>query len=212
MNLLYEALNISKPYVYNYPEEFATFYVYLLFELGLCYNKLNRPEEALDLYKEAFLLSDDQNFMFILQGLGVSYLEAGNLEEAIRLFKEVLGILKPLFDKEPIQWLTHYVNTFIFLGSCYHELENYEEAISFYNEALNILKPYFESNPDRWTEIYAILLSNLGLVHYNLNNFQLAKKYFIEAKKLLENYPYTHNLPHLSNLYNFIKEQLKNLP
>jgi hypothetical protein len=47
---------------------------------------------------------------------------------------------------------------------------------------------------------------------FTLIGFQLAKKYFIEAKELLENYPYTHNLPNLSNLYNAIKEQLKNLP
>jgi len=47
---------------------------------------------------------------------------------------------------------------------------------------------------------------------FTLIRFQLAKKYFIEAKKLLKNYPYTHNLPNLSNLYNFVKEQLKDLP
>ena len=211
INLLYEALSILKPYVYNYPEEFATFYVHVLSALGVCYNRLNRPEKALDLYKEAFLLSDDQN-LFILQGLGWSYLQAGNLEEAIRLFKEVLGMLKPLFDKEPIQWITHYVNTLSSLGICYYKLENYEEAISFHNEVLTILKPYFESNPDRWIINYVNSLSGLALTYLRLNNFQLAKKYFIEAKELLENYSYTHNLPNLSNLYNFVKEQLKNLP
>jgi tetratricopeptide (TPR) repeat protein len=98
------------------------------------------------------------------------------------------------------------------LGLVHDSLNDFQEAIRLYNEALNTLKPYFENNPNRWIINYAKLLSSLAFTYLQLNNFQLAKKYFIEAKELLENYPYTHNLPHLSNLYNAIKEQLKNLP
>jgi tetratricopeptide (TPR) repeat protein len=94
----------------------------------------------------------------------------------------------------------------------YYGLNNFKEAISLCNKAINILKPYFENDPDRWIGNYAILLISLALTYLQLNNFQLAKKYFIEAKELLENYPYTRNLPHLSNLYNAIKELLKDLP
>jgi len=153
-----------------------------------------------------------ERYLKSLKDLGGFYYYQNKTKEAIIYFEEGLNEIKGFFENNPDRWIEDYVMLLNNLGFAHSNLNDFQEATRFYNEALNVLKPYFESNPDRWIGNYTTLLSGLAFTYLRLNNFQLAKKYFIEAKELLENYPYTRNLPHLSNLYNFVKEQLKDLP
>jgi tetratricopeptide (TPR) repeat protein len=217
-----EALNILKPYFENNPDRWIGNYANLLNNLGLAHSNLNDFQGAIRFYNQAlntlkpyFESNPDRwigDYVRLLNNLGLVYDKLNNFQEAIRFYNEALNTLKPYFESNPDRWVEFHAKLLNNLGLVHYNLNDFQGAIRFYNEALNTLKPYFENNPDRWIINYVNSLSGLAFTYLQLNNFQLAKKYLIEAKKLLENYPYTRNLPHLSNLYNFIKEQLRNLP
>ncbi|MEK7238844.1 MAG: tetratricopeptide repeat-containing serine protease family protein, partial [Nitrospirota bacterium] len=127
------------------------------FYLGIAYDVLSMPKEAMEAYKEAIKIKPD--FAEAHNNLGTAYGGLGMDKETMEAYKEAIKI-KPDFA-----WAHNN------LGTIYGKLKMHKEAIEVYKEAIKI-------NPN-----YAEAYFNLGVSYIMLKDGPSA---FEQYKKLLE--------------------------
>jgi tetratricopeptide (TPR) repeat protein len=116
------------------------------FQVGYCYGKLGRSQDAIESFKQAIRIKPD--YAEAHNNLGVAYGELGRWQEAIESCKQAIRI-KPDFAE------AHYI-----LGVAYGKLECYQDAIESYKQAIRI-------KPD-----LAKAHSNLGITYVKLGRYQ----------------------------------------
>jgi tetratricopeptide (TPR) repeat protein len=120
------------------------------FGLGLVYQELNNPEQAINYYLKTLTINpEDFNAR---NNIGLTYLKAKNYSEAIKIFEEVV-IKKPLGQKQ-----IAYVN----LAACY-------EAMNNQNSRKEYLEKSIADDPT-----YAHGLASLAYFHYQNNEKEKA--------------------------------------
>lgn len=99
--------------------------------------KLNKTEEALDLYKE--ILNHDIKYLYIVQhNMAVAFMRLGRLKESIEFFtKSISNQLGSLSSDTTI--------SFIKLADVYYKEKKYKEAFIFYGYGLNNAKKFMQT-------------------------------------------------------------------
>ncbi len=113
-------------------------------QVGYCYGKLGRYQEAIESCKQAIRINPDLAEPH--NNLGKAYENLGRYQEAIESFKQAIRINPD------------YANAYYFLGLAYGKLGRYQDAIESYKQAIRI-------NPDD-----AEAHNTLGLVYLEVGD------------------------------------------
>lgn len=126
--------------------------------LAFCYDLLEQPEKAMEVYKKA--LEESPNDKDLLFNLGRLYLNRENYEKAIESLDKVL-------EQDPNDF---YGN--MGMANSYLKMEEFEKAIPYYEKAVEI-KP---DNQNAWY--------NLGITYYRAGMPDKSKIAFEKAEEL----------------------------
>ena len=118
------------------------------FNVGYCYSKLGRHQDAIEAFKQAIRIKPD--YAEAHYNLGVSYGKLGRYQDTIEAYKQAIRIKPDLAEA--------HCN----LGVAYGKLGRHQDAIEAYKQAIRI-------KPDDAEAHY-----NLGLVYGSLGHYQEA--------------------------------------
>jgi len=133
----------------------------IYYKKGLIYNILGEHSKALDNFKKAYLLN--QNNLETISKLAELYYKFGDFEKSLEYYKY---LLKKTEKKSEI---------LITIGEIYSKIGNYDEAIKYYSKVL-------ESSPLP-ADMAKIVYLNLGNLYSELNKYEESYKNY---KKALE--------------------------
>jgi tetratricopeptide (TPR) repeat protein len=134
---------------------------------GSAYRALGRQDEAVDSYKQALNIKDDNPLAH--NNLGAILKAQGKMDEAIDSFMQA------------IKYKPDYAEAHYNLGNAFVELKRPDEAAESFNRALEIVPGYAEA------------LHNLGYVHKSQKKFDEAEKSIRLAIKIKQDNAEMHN-------------------
>jgi eukaryotic-like serine/threonine-protein kinase len=148
----------------------------ILQSMGLAYQDLNKPEDALRNFQQALEIRrkvGDQ------RGIAMSSLQVGEIEEtlgnpkaALASYQEAVQVDRKIGDKNGL------IQSLTTLGLFYLNQLKYDEALQYTNEALQIARDIRDENAQ------ATLLLNIGIAHYSKGEYQDALTYFQQAYEI----------------------------
>jgi len=145
--------------------------------IGLVYNNISQPQEALKYYNQALPImrsvGDRYGEAATLSSIGVVYDSISQPQEALKYYNQALPITRSVGDRYG------EAATLNNIGAVYKSISQPQEALKYYNQALPILR----SVGNRAGE--AGILSNIGLVYDRISQPQEALKYYNQALPIL---------------------------
>ncbi len=150
----------------------------ILHALGVAYQRMNKPEDALRNYEQALEIrkkvGDERGVAMSLLHAGEVQDAMGNPKAALASYKEAVEVDRKIGDKAGlIQSLTS-------LGDLYLNHSKYDDALQYTNEALQLAR----DNHDESAQ--ATLLLNIGYAHYGKGEYQDALTYFQQSNDISE--------------------------
>ncbi len=146
--------------------------------LGIAYQRLNKPDDALQNFKQALELRrkiGDQH------GIANSLLQIGQIQDgmgdskaALASYNEAVEVGRKIGDQSSL------VQSLMTLGVLYLNRSKYDDALRYTNEALQIAR----DNHDESSQ--ATLLLNVGTAHFSKGQYQDALTYFQQAQSISE--------------------------
>jgi tetratricopeptide (TPR) repeat protein len=109
------------------------FFVFSLYNAGLCSQKINDHKNALKYLKKAILVNPTS--IEILNALGLSYYSLMSQTENIAEQKENATLAKSLYE-QAIKINPHYYLTYHNYGTLKFDTKNYNEAVEMFNKSL----------------------------------------------------------------------------
>ena len=144
-----------------------------LINLGEAYNRLGRPEKAIEYLEQALVVHREWKNR-LSEGsanseLGLAYANLGRPEKAIEYYEQALAIAREVkFRGSEGSALNN-------IGQAYANLNRNEKAIEYYEQALAIAREVkFRGNESQ-------ALNNLGLAYANLGRPEKAIEYYEQA-------------------------------
>ena len=135
--------------------------------IGLIYDKLGQPEEAIVSYKEALINTPSND----LEGTGntrynlaVAYDKINQYQQAFSYYQQALNVRRQLQDKVGIRTILSN------LGGVANNLGQYQQALQFYQEALTLYQEAGDQKNER------AILQEMAIVQSNLGQNQQAIK------------------------------------
>jgi eukaryotic-like serine/threonine-protein kinase len=150
----------------------------LLYALGVAYNQLNKPEEALRNYQNALeiqrRLGVKHDLAMTLNGMGQIQDSLEKSDDALKSFQEAMKIRRELGDKTGI-------------GDTLLDLSNFYEARGRNEQALSALKESLQIQREVGNQAYeAICLNNIGANYADEGRYEDALTYFTQGAELRE--------------------------
>jgi tetratricopeptide (TPR) repeat protein len=146
--------------------------------MGVAYKLMNRPNDALRLYREAL---DIRTRLGEKRGIAVSLNEMaqvleslGQADEARASYQKALAVRREIGDRRGIG------DTLIDLGNFFSDRGQYDEALALFKESLQIQHDVGEPTGE------ALCLHNIGNVYLSKGQFDDALTYFERALRLRE--------------------------
>jgi Tfp pilus assembly protein PilF len=102
------------------------------FQVGYCYDKLGRYQDAMESYKQAIRINPD--YADAYYNLGIVYGNLGRYQDEMESYKQAIRIKPDLAD-------VHYN-----LGIAYINLRRYQDAIESYKQAIRIKPDYAKAH------------------------------------------------------------------
>ena len=145
----------------------------ILNNIGLVYDSIGKPEEALKYYNQALpilrAVGDRRGEATTLNNIGLVYDSIGKPEEALKYYNQALPILLAVGDRRV------EATTLNNIGAVYQGIGKPEEVLKYYNQALPILLAV----GDRRVE--ATTLNNIGFVYSDISKPEEALKFYNQA-------------------------------
>jgi CHAT domain-containing protein/tetratricopeptide (TPR) repeat protein len=140
----------------------------IYFSLGVCYTELNLHAKAIELFKQAVAILDEEDGSFrekqkdpcysrgeIYNCIGTCYSSLQQYANAIEVFKQGLSISKEVGNS------AGQARIYFGLGQCYEHIGQYPKAIEMHNQSLSL----FEDDRVALGKVYY----KLGSCYYNLD-------------------------------------------
>ena len=160
-----KGLQLSKELYEDHPSNnlFKNHYVDFNRFLGIIYNSLGHPEEALKYYEEEFVIVKTisrikiKNMQYNSE-LGMTYLKlgddnikTGNAQKALEYFEKGLKVYDELYSSNSsnIEFITGLAIFSEKVGSTYHSIGNLEKALTFYKDFNYLEKKLIELQPQK---------------------------------------------------------------
>jgi len=164
----------------------------VLYETGLAYRLLNKPDEAFRNYQESLAirrrLGQKAGIAQTLAEIGEVENTQGKPDAAVASYKEALQLQREIGDK------TYLSHTLLNLGALYSDRGKYDEALKDFKESLEMHRELRNENYE------ALCLNNIGNVYLATGRYDDALTYFQRALQLLEKLKLNSELPTV--LYN----------
>ena len=146
--------------------------------IGVAYERLNRPEEALNNYQDALAIRrriDDKRGMALsINGMAKVQALLGHNPDALSNFQLALQIRRDIGDRFGVG------DTLIDLGNFYDDRGNHDQALKMYKESLQIQRDLGNES------LQAICLNNIGAVYFEKAQYEDARTYYQQALQLRE--------------------------
>jgi serine/threonine protein kinase/tetratricopeptide (TPR) repeat protein len=150
----------------------------ILQAIGVAYQGMNKPEEALRNYQESLAiqrrLGQERGVAASLTGLAQVYSLLGKPDAALASFNETLKVEQEIGAKKEVG------NTLIDLGNFYDERGQHEQALKMYKESLDIQR---ESGDENYQ---GLCLNNIGNTYFSRGQYDDALTYLQQALQLRE--------------------------
>ena len=150
----------------------------VLTDLGIRSRAVDKPKEALELYRRALrirqAIGDREGEQIVLGCIGVVHRDLGQHEEAIGYYRQSLAIAVELGD---LFGQSVSLNN---LGRAYRDLGRLEEAVDDFEQAIELAE---RCGNDAGV---AINRNNLGCVHYDQGRYETALSEFEETVPIRE--------------------------
>ena len=145
---------------------------------GIAYRVMNKPEEALNNYKESLKiqrrLGQKRGVAASLNEMAQVYEVLGKPREALASFNEAIEVRREIGAKKEVG------DTLIDLGSFYEDRGQHDRALQMYKESLQIQR---EAGDETYQ---ALCLNNIGGVYEAQSKYDDALTYFQQALQLRE--------------------------
>ena len=158
----------------------------ILQALGVAYQRLNKPEDALRNFNQALeirrKINDQAGIANSLLQVGEIQETMGNSKAALASYQESVEVGRKIGDKNGL------VQSLTTLGLLYLNQLKYDDALKYTNEALQIAR-------DSHDEVsQATLLLNIGNAHYSKGEYQDALTYFQQSYEISDRLKSAENL------------------
>jgi CHAT domain-containing protein/Tfp pilus assembly protein PilF len=144
-----------------------------LTNIGLAYNSISQPQEALKYFNQALPIlrsvGDRSGEATTLSNIGLVYHSIGQQQEALKYYNQALPISRQVGDR------SGEATTLNKIGAVYHSISQQQEALKYYNQALPIRREVGDRSGQATT------LSNIGLVYNSIGQPQEALKYYNQS-------------------------------
>jgi eukaryotic-like serine/threonine-protein kinase len=146
--------------------------------IGITYDLLNKPEDALRRYQEALQIrqqiGDQRGIARSLYQIGKVQVQLGKPADAEKSFKETLQIEQKIGDKSGVG------STLLDLGNLYDDRGAHDSALTYSKQSLQIQR---ETNDEH---AQALCLNNIGSIYFEKAQYEDAQTYFQQALQLRE--------------------------
>jgi tetratricopeptide (TPR) repeat protein len=160
--------------------------------LGSLYMKLNRPGDAMQVFKQSLntyeFLDDSQKEQLlpvratVLNNLGVLILNK-DPGQAVDYHKEALKIFETLNEQSGGQYLWHLANTQLSLANAARQKKDHYTAKKYYREAIHNYTRLGEDN-ETASALKADAHFNMGIIFSDENKMHDARSHFFKAVKI----------------------------
>jgi tetratricopeptide (TPR) repeat protein/predicted Ser/Thr protein kinase len=148
--------------------------------MGLAYEALNKPQEALDNFEKSLAIKRKINQ---LRGSAASLNEIGNVQSQLgkvaaaqAAFQEALDIRRKIGDKRGVG------ATLLDFGNFIDDRGDHDKALKSYKESLQIQRDLGNES------LQAICLNNIGSIYFSTGQYDDALTYFQQALQLREKF------------------------
>jgi CHAT domain-containing protein/Tfp pilus assembly protein PilF len=152
----------------------------ILYNLGLCHNRLYDYEKAVTFFSDALPIFKEKrktSYPLCLIEAGYSYLDMGNFEKALDLFGDALQANLDLYGPGHVEIGISYVN----IGFVYAAQGIDQEALKQFLSALPILREQNHS-------YLGAILNNIGIIYFNQGAFTKALSYYQETLRYYQSF------------------------
>jgi serine/threonine protein kinase len=180
----------------------------ILQALGIAYSRLNKPDDALQNYKQALeirrRLGQKKGIADGLSMIAQTYDGLGKSDLALKNYNDALQTYREIGDQQDTGGLL------LDLGQFYSDRGKYDEALKLLKQSLPIQRDLHDLNDE------ALCLNNIGNAYYFKSDFNDARIYFEQALQIREkiNVPTdlaltVHNLAEVSTKLGQYEQALK---
>src|SRR5579864_1227217 len=150
----------------------------ILHALGIAYSHLNKPDDALQNYKQALeirhRLGQKKGIADGLSMIAETYDGLGKSDLALKNYNDALQTYREIGDQQDTGSLL------LDLGQFYSDRGKYDEALKLLKESLPIQRDLHDLNDE------ALCLNNIGNAYYFKSDFNDARIYFEQALQIRE--------------------------
>ena len=150
----------------------------ILHLLGIAYSSLNKPDDALQNYKQALeirrILGQKKGIADSLSMMAQIYVGLGKSDLALKNFNDALQIYREIGDQDDTG------GALLDLGQFHNDRGRYDEALKLLKESLQIQRDLHNRNNE------ALCLNNIGNTYYFKSDYDNARTYFEQALQLRE--------------------------
>ena len=150
----------------------------ILQALGIAYSHLNKPDDALQNYKQALeirrRLGQKKGIADGLSMIAQTYDGLGKSDLALKSYNDALQTYREIGDQQDTGSLL------LDLGQFYSDRGKYDEALELLKQSLQIQRDLNDLNE------YALCLNNIGNAYYFKSDFNDARIYFEQALQIRE--------------------------
>ena len=150
----------------------------ILHLLGIAYSSLNKPDDALQNYKQALeirrSLGQKKGIADSLSMMAQIYVGLGKSDLALKNFNDALQIYREIGAQDDTG------GALLDLGQFHNDRGRYDEALKLLKESLQIQRDLHNRNNE------ALCLNNIGNTYYFKSDYDNARTYFEQALQLRE--------------------------
>ena len=150
----------------------------ILHALGIAYSHLNKPDDALQNYKQALeirhRLGQKKGIADGLSMIAETYDGLGKSDLALKNYNDALRTYREIGDQQDTG------SVLLDLGQFYSDRGKYDEALKLLKESLPIQRDLHDLNDE------ALCLNNIGNAYYFKSDFNDARIYFEQALQIRE--------------------------
>jgi len=171
-------------------EEFSSNSASLYYDIGLCYNINNMPNQALTsyywaekIYRRLNLEKQEYNHSLActLNNKGLLLVDTNRYVEAKSLLTEALVLKRKSVDMDSPGFTHSLMHTLSSLGSIYLKEGEFNQSNKLNDEFLTLSRQQVEEDPEYFYPYLATALSNSGILNQRNKNYEKAQMNFEEA-------------------------------
>lgn len=168
---LEEAVAMLRPLAVSNPAAHEGLLSQNLYELGVCFLKLERVEEGIEALEEAIELFParqnvthiEPNFVSMLANLGAGFVVAGRSDRAIGVLEEAVKQARALVEQDPLE-TQHLASALLNLAAALRQARRWESALPIAQEAESLYRDLAGADRARFNGLWQKACSSVAVI------------------------------------------------